>query len=68
METILYPSQENWGQYLERPVFDQQKIEKIVKPILDKVKRGGDQALFKFALEYDQVSLDNLFVEKELLQ
>ena len=67
MKTIVNPSSSEWGQYLQRPVFDASKIEKIVKPILDKVDRGGDQALYKFALEYDQVELDSLFVAEEAL-
>jgi len=67
MKIILNPDKESWGEFLRRPVLDQQKIEKIVKPILDKVKRGGDQALFKFALEYDQVSLETLYVDQKEL-
>ncbi|MFT4834363.1 MAG: histidinol dehydrogenase [Flavobacteriaceae bacterium] len=47
---------------LQRPSFDFSKIEKVVAPILDKVKRGGDKALRKLALEYDQVELEDLWV------
>lgn len=68
MKTVLNPPKSDLPKYLKRPVFDSSKIEKIVKPILDKVKRGGDKALYKFALEYDQVSLDTLFVAKEELE
>ena len=64
MKTISNPSSQEWDQYLQRPVFDASRIEKIVKPILEKVARGGDRALYKFALEYDQVSLDTLFVDE----
>ena len=54
---------------LARPVKDTEQIEKIVKPILEKVRRGGDHALRNCALEYDHVTLDDLWVsEKELLE
>lgn len=68
MKTVLNPPKSDLPVYLKRPIFDSSKIEKIVKPILEKVKRGGDKALYKFALEYDQVSLDTLFVAKEELE
>lgn len=67
MKTVVNPPKSDIEKYLKRPVFDSSKIEKIVKPILDKVKRGGDKALYKFALEYDQVTLDSLFVTPEEL-
>ena len=44
------------------------KIEKIVQPILDKVRRGGDRALKKLVLEYDHIDLDELWVPKNELK
>jgi histidinol dehydrogenase len=41
------------------------KINKIVKPILEKVARSGDKALRKFAEEFDHVELDSLLVSPE---
>ncbi len=67
MKLVEYPSRDDWPRLLERPSNDQSKIEKIVKPILDKVVRGGDRALKKFALEYDHVELDNLLVTEDEL-
>ncbi|MEQ9304192.1 MAG: histidinol dehydrogenase, partial [Marinoscillum sp.] len=59
------PSQEELVDILQRPSYDFAKIEKIVAPILDKVKRGGDKALRKLALEYDHVELEDLWVTEE---
>lgn len=59
------PSQEELADILQRPSYDFAKIEKIVAPILDKVKRGGDKALRKLALEYDHVELEDLWVTEE---
>jgi histidinol dehydrogenase len=67
MKSITYTNQEELSAALQRPSFDHTKIEKIVQPILDKVKRGGDKALRKFALEYDHVELEDLWVDKKTL-
>lgn len=65
MKLVKYPKAEEWAELLKRPAQDQEKIEKIVKPILEKVRRGGDRALRKFALEYDHVELSELLVTPE---
>ncbi|MFT6866330.1 MAG: histidinol dehydrogenase [Cyclobacteriaceae bacterium] len=67
----MIPVYENLGkkelkEILKRPAIDQTKINKIVRPILEKVQRGGDVALKKLVLEYDHVALNDLWVsEKE---
>lgn len=65
MKILTNPSSKSWKKELTRPAFKTKEINKIVKPILRKVKRNGDKALYKFALEYDHVELDSLFVSKE---
>lgn len=62
MKTILNPTKSEWKKALKRPVQKTKDIEKIVKPIMRKVKRLGDKALIKFALEYDHVQISNLLV------
>ena len=62
MQVINNPDRSEWARIVARPAIKQEKTEKIVKPILEKVKRGGDKALKKLALEYDHVELDSLFV------
>lgn len=59
------PDNEELKDILQRPSYDFSKIEKVVEPILDKVKRGGDKALRKLALEYDHVELEDLWVSPE---
>ena len=68
MKIFIHPERSEWPAILQRPSHDQSKIEKIVKPILDKVQRGGDKALRKFALEYDHVELDSLMVSQEEIE
>lgn len=65
MKTIFNPSKSEWNKKLKRPVQKSKDIEKIVKPIMRKVKRLGDKALRKFALEYDHVQIQNLLVSVE---
>lgn len=67
MKIHSFKHSEDLNEILKRPTLDFSKIEKIVQPILEKVKRGGDKSLRKFALEYDHVELNELWVtETEL--
>ncbi len=51
-----------------RPVQDSREIEGKVRPILEQVKAGGDQALRELALKFDSVALTELaFSEEEML-
>ncbi|MEX2513246.1 MAG: histidinol dehydrogenase [Cyclobacteriaceae bacterium] len=65
MKILVNPDKKIWKKELARPVHKVKEIEKIVKPIMKKVKRQGDKALKKFALEYDHVEINNLLVTKE---
>ncbi|WP_374987999.1 histidinol dehydrogenase [Marinoscillum sp. MHG1-6] len=64
MPVYKSPGKKELKEILKRPGIDQAKISKIVRPILDKVKRSGDDALKKLALEYDHVELDSLWVSE----
>ncbi|WP_226390508.1 histidinol dehydrogenase [Penaeicola halotolerans] len=65
MKIINNPKKTEWESILKRPTQELKTIEKIVKPIMKKVKRQGDKALRKFALEYDHVELKELLVSRE---
>ena len=68
MNIYHYVNQSQLQEVLKRPVMDTVKIEKIVQPILEKVRRGGDRALKKLVLEYDHIELDELWVSEEELK
>ncbi|WP_057938105.1 histidinol dehydrogenase [Algoriphagus resistens] len=68
MKILDNPAKETWKKQLARPTFKTKQITKIVKPILRKVKRNGDKALFKFAAEYDHVELESLFSSEVEIQ
>lgn len=65
MKVVMYPQRQVWEELLQRPVHKFKKVEDIVDPILKKVKKKGDKALRKFALEYDHVELDQIQVTEE---
>ena len=62
MNILVNPEEKVWKKAVERPVLKTKQINKIVKPILRKVKRNGDKALIKYAYEFDHVELESLLV------
>ncbi|MFA0963128.1 histidinol dehydrogenase [Roseivirga sp. BDSF3-8] len=67
MKIVENPPRDTWESLLARPVQDHKTIKKIVKPIIRKVERKGDKALYKLAEEYDHVKLSSLLVTEEEL-
>ncbi|WP_149243842.1 histidinol dehydrogenase [Dyadobacter sp. 32] len=68
MNIISFPDRSLWPSLLMRPVQDSREIEGKVRPILEQVKAGGDQALRELALKFDSVALTELaFSEEEML-
>ena len=68
MKVVKTPPRDGWSVLLRRPTQKFKKIEKIVSPILKKVKKKGDKALRQFALEYDLVELNELTVSEAEIQ
>jgi len=68
MKLVIHPELSEWDELLSRPAFKFKKVEKIVKPILKKVKRQGDKALRKFAFEYDHAEITDIAVSSEELK
>jgi histidinol dehydrogenase len=67
METINYPSRNEWSKLLQRPALDTISLEQTVNEILLTVQKSGDEALKKFTLKFDQVQINELLVsEKEI--
>ena len=48
-----------------RQLEDDASIEQRVSTIISTVKEGGDQSLINYALEFDKVTLDRLFIDKQ---
>ena len=59
---FINPSKNEWPEIIERPVFDSKPLEEIVSAILQDIKLNGDEAVKKYALQFDKVQLNKLKV------
>jgi histidinol dehydrogenase len=64
MKIIRYPKKENWAEILQRPTFDVRDLTETVSAILDDVKLNGDNALRKYAKQFDNVEIENFRVSE----
>lgn len=64
MKTYRNPSPTQWENLCQRPVFPSEDLENKVQNIINEVKTNGDDALRKFALEFDKISLKELKVNE----
>lgn len=65
MNIIKYPQKKEWEKLAQRPAIDMVQLEGTVKNILNTVKMLGDEALKRYALEFDKVELNLLQVSEE---
>ena len=59
---FINPSKNEWPEIIQRPVFDSKPLEEIVSAILQDIKLNGDEAVKKYALQFDKVQLNELKV------
>ncbi|MFC3881550.1 histidinol dehydrogenase [Algoriphagus namhaensis] len=65
MKILRNPDQSLWKRELKRPTQSDSDIGKIIRPIFKSVKKHGDKALKHYALEFDQVKLDEILVTEQ---
>ncbi|QJB33444.1 histidinol dehydrogenase [Chitinophaga oryzae] len=63
MQTIKFPDKAAWNTLLQRPVMDTTALEAKVEAILRDVQENGDQAVKKYAAEFDKVELTDFAVK-----
>ena len=68
MKLYKYPSPAEWPEIVQRPVADISSVNETVSKILKKVKKKGDDAIFKFARKYDGIKLTSLLASDEELE
>lgn len=68
MEVYRYPDISTWAEITRRPAADHSQKEKIVREVLQDVRRRGDVALKEYTLKFDQVEVKNLLVTPGELQ
>ena len=65
---FIEPSREQWMKLIQRPSFDHASLENIVLPILQDVKQNGDMAIKKYALQFDNITLNDLKVNEDEIE
>ena len=65
MELFKYPTIEETKELLIRPTIESRIIQEKVFSIIKAVKTNGDRALFDFSKQFDEVSLNHLYVAEE---
>jgi histidinol dehydrogenase len=65
MKIIKYPSDSQWQEIIQRPYIEISAIKKTVAEILKKVKKKGDNAIFKYSKKFDGIKLKTLVVTNE---
>ena len=62
MKVFIRPPSSQWPQLACRPVRSLEKIEAVVKPIMERVRLNGDAALLEYSRQIDGVAIENLQV------
>ncbi len=62
MKICRYPSADQWPELLQRPVLDNQSLQRVVADVLNRVKNEGDRAVLELEARFDHVELESLAV------
>lgn len=65
MQVIKYPEKTEWKKICKRPAIDISSLEATVSNILKEVKENADQAVRRFTVMFDKVSLDDIQVPQQ---
>ena len=65
MTIRINPPKSQWQQLLQRPVFDSASLQEKVAAILADVKANGDDAVKKYALQFDGAVVEELRVSQQ---
>lgn len=68
LEITYYPDKGLWKELLKRPTLDTPDIDRLVEPILERVRQQGDAALIEYTLRFDKVSIPSLLVSTEEIE
>ena len=64
MKIVKNPNKAEWKDLLSRPALTVEGLYERVQAVLDTVRKGGDQALKDYELQFDKVQLDSLAVSQ----
>jgi histidinol dehydrogenase len=64
MDIIYNPPEKDWPEIIKRPVFEEKKLLMKVQSIMNDVKQGGDQSVFKYSKKFDGVENVKLTISR----
>ncbi|MDR3129024.1 MAG: histidinol dehydrogenase [Tannerellaceae bacterium] len=67
MNIIKYPSRDRWEDLTRRAAIDFTLLHETVRIVLDKVRRGGDEAIRRCGEDFDKVRIGTLRIGREEL-
>ncbi|MBC8034126.1 MAG: histidinol dehydrogenase [Chitinophagaceae bacterium] len=68
MQIIKHPLRSEWKKILQRPAMDTPSLESRVSHILKEIKENGDEAVRRFSLMFDKVSINDMEVSDAEVQ
>ncbi|RUA11609.1 MAG: histidinol dehydrogenase [Flavobacteriia bacterium] len=67
MKKIINPDKASWPKILERPVRAFDDVEELVKKVFLDIQKNGDVSVKKYTALYDQVDIDEIFVDQKTI-
>lgn len=64
MELIRYPDKEDWPDFIKRPAFKLETLNRTVSSVLEDVKNNGDEAVKRFTFRFDKANLKDFIVSQ----
>lgn len=68
MKVIKNPLKSNWPELTKRPVIERNQLNQIVSDIMLNVKENGDQAIYEYTAQFDNVNLTSLLVTDQEME
>ncbi len=59
MRIYMNPARKQWATILQRPALETEGLDKVVRDILDDIRRRGDQAVLEYTRRFDGAELDD---------
>jgi len=67
VKKIINPDKASWPKILERPVRAFDDVEELVKKVFLDIQKNGDVSVKKYTALYDQVDIDEIFVDQKTI-
>ncbi|MFN2440882.1 MAG: histidinol dehydrogenase [Chitinophagaceae bacterium] len=68
MQTFINPEKMKWPEIIQRPQIDNTDLQNIVSGILQDIKRNGDEAVKKYAAQFDGAELNDFKISEDEIE